>query len=278
MQMADRLLDAVRVLGLSNGVADAVTRLFADLGADVLKVEPPGGCLGRDALPTVRGASIPFSVHNANKRSTVLDLFDDEDCARFLDLAADADIVVDTGVDERGAMFGTSAEELAARYPHLVVLSITDFGATGPRSSWRATDPVLYAMCGALSRSGPTTGTPVLPPDGIASATAAVQAAWARTRRILQPITLRHRRLHRLLVVRRRRDGARAGVRRARAGRRRHPAQRAVAGPAEEPGCLPDLSVPGRLLPAVRDGAAATARAAPLAGGSRRTSRIPSTT
>ncbi|WP_145013649.1 CaiB/BaiF CoA-transferase family protein [Mycobacterium marseillense] len=179
MQMVDGLLDAVRVLDLSSGVADAVTRLFADLGADVLKVEPPGGCLARDALPTLRGASIPFAVHNANKRGAVLDPFDDEDCARFLDLAADADIVVDTGADERGAMFGTSGEELAARYPHLVVLSITDFGATGPRSSWRATDPVLYAMCGALSRSGPTTGTPVLPPDGIASATAAVQAAWA---------------------------------------------------------------------------------------------------
>lgn len=177
--MVDGLLDAVRVLDLSGGVADVVTRLFADLGADVLKVEPPGGCLARDALPTLRGASIPFAVHNANKRSAVLDPFDDEDCARFLDLAADADIVVDTGADERGAMFGTSGEELAARYPHLVVLSITDFGATGPRSSWRATDPVLYAMCGALSRSGPTIGTPVLPPDGIASATAAVQAAWA---------------------------------------------------------------------------------------------------
>lgn len=177
--MVDGLLDAVRVLGLSSGVAEAVTRLFADLGADVLKVEPPGGCLGRDGLPTLRGASIPFAVHNANKRSAVLDPFDDEDCARFLDLAADADIVVDTGFDERGAMFGTSGEELATRYPHLVVLSITDFGATGPRSSWRATDPVLYAMCGALSRSGPTTGSPVLPPDGIASATAAVQAAWA---------------------------------------------------------------------------------------------------
>lgn len=152
--MADRLLDAVRVLDLSNGVADAVTRLFADLGADVLKVEPPGGCLGVTRAQ-LRGASIPFAVHNANKRSTVLDPFDDEDCARFLDLAADADIVVDTGVDERGAMFGTSAEELAARYPHLVVLSITDFGATGPRSSWRATDPVLYAMCGRCRDPAP---------------------------------------------------------------------------------------------------------------------------
>ena len=177
--MVDGLLDGVRVLDLSSGVADAVTRLFADLGADVLKVEPPGGGLGRDALPTLRGASIAFAVHNANKRSAVLDPFDDDDCARFVDLAAEADIIVDTGADERGAMFGTSGEELAGRYPHLVVLSITGFGATGSRSSWRATDPVLYAMCGALSRSGPATGTPVLPPDGIASATAAAQAAWA---------------------------------------------------------------------------------------------------
>ena len=58
-------------------------------------------------------------------------------------------------------------------------MSVTDFGGGGPRASWQATDPVLYAMSTALSRSGPTTGVPVLPPDGIASATAAVQAAWA---------------------------------------------------------------------------------------------------
>ena len=177
--MADRLLDAVRVLDLSTGIADTVTRLFADLGADVLKVEFPGGSPGRDALPMLAGESIPFAVHNANKRSTVLDPFEDSDCGRFFDLAAEADIIVVTGPDGQAAAFGTSAAELAARYPDVVVLSITDFGETGPRSSWRATDPVLYAMCGSLARSGPTTGTPVLPPDGIASATAAVQAAWA---------------------------------------------------------------------------------------------------
>jgi crotonobetainyl-CoA:carnitine CoA-transferase CaiB-like acyl-CoA transferase len=177
--MVDGMLAAVRVLDLSSGNADPVTRLFADLGADVLKVEPPGGNLGRDELPTLAGASIPFAVHNANKRSAVLDPFDENDCRLFLDLAAYADIVVDSGIDGLADAFGAPGVELAARYPHLVVLSITDFGATGPRSSWRATDPVLYAMGGSLSRSGPTTGTPVLPPDGIASATAAVQAAWA---------------------------------------------------------------------------------------------------
>src|SRR6202007_301742 len=85
-QMADRLLDAVRVLDLSSGNADAVTRLFADLGADVLKVEPPGGNLGREELPTLAGASIPFAVHNANKRSAVLDPLDENDCRLFLDL------------------------------------------------------------------------------------------------------------------------------------------------------------------------------------------------
>ena len=58
-------------------------------------------------------------------------------------------------------------------------MSVTDFGGCGPCAGWRATDPVLYAMCSALSRSGPTVGTPVLPPDCIASATAAVQATWA---------------------------------------------------------------------------------------------------
>jgi len=177
--MLDGLLDAVRVLDLCSGNADEVTRLFADLGADVLKVEPPGGNLARDELPTLAGASIPFAVHNANKRSAVLDPLEESDCSRFLDLAAYADIVVDSGLDGLAGAFGTSAAELATQYPHLVVLSITDFGATGPWSSWLATDPVLYAMCGSLSRSGAATGKPVLPPDGIASATAAVQAAWA---------------------------------------------------------------------------------------------------
>ncbi len=179
MQMADQLLAAVRVLDLSGGTADTVARLLADLGADVLKVEPPGGSPGRNQAPTLAGASIPFAVHNANKRSVVLDPNDAADRARLLELAAGADILVDSGLPGQASSYGTSCVELADRCPHLVVLSFTDFGASGPRSSWRATDAVLYAMSGSLSRSGPTTGTPVLPPDGIASATAAVQATWS---------------------------------------------------------------------------------------------------
>ncbi|SOX54167.1 CoA transferase [Mycobacterium ahvazicum] len=175
--MADKLLAGVRIVDLSSGSSDTVTRLLADLGADVVKVEPPGGSPARHDRPTLAGASIPFAVHNANKRSVVLDPRVDDDRRSFFELIGGADIVVDAA--DQAATLGTSAVELADRHPHLVVLSITDFGATGPRSSWRATDPVLFAMSGALSRSGPTVGTPVLPPDGIASATAAVQATWA---------------------------------------------------------------------------------------------------
>ena len=173
------LLAELRVLDLCDGDADAVTRLFADLGADVLKVEPRGGSAARAGLPSVAGASVAFALNNANKRSAVLDPADAADRDRLIDLAAAADIVVDSGNPGRTAAFGTSCAELSQRFAHLVAMSVTDFGADGPRASWRATDPVFYAMSTALSRSGPTAGRPVLPPNGIASATAAVQAAWA---------------------------------------------------------------------------------------------------
>ena len=173
------LLSELRVLDMCDGDADAVTRLLADLGADVLKVETPGGNAARSQRPRVAGASIPFALNNANKRGCVLDPADSGDRGRFLDLAAAADIVVDSGNPGRAASFGISCAELSQRHPHLVAMTVSDFGVDGPRASWSATDPVLYALSTALSRSGPTTGRPVLPPIGIASATAAAQAAWA---------------------------------------------------------------------------------------------------
>jgi crotonobetainyl-CoA:carnitine CoA-transferase CaiB-like acyl-CoA transferase len=177
--MPDDLLASLRVLDLCDDDGDAVTRLLADLGADVLKVEPPGGNPSRTSRPSLRGTGVRFALHNANKRSTVLDPSNPGDHERLIELAGSADIVVDSGVPGQAAAYGTSCHELADRFPQLVALSVTDFGRTGPLASWRATDPVLYALSGALARSGPTTGTPVSPPDGIASATAAVQAAWS---------------------------------------------------------------------------------------------------
>ncbi|HXO11049.1 MAG TPA: CoA transferase, partial [Mycobacterium sp.] len=68
----DDLLASLRVLDLSDDDGDAVTRLLADLGADVLKVEPPGGSPSRTRRPTLGGTGVRFALHNANKRSTVL--------------------------------------------------------------------------------------------------------------------------------------------------------------------------------------------------------------
>jgi crotonobetainyl-CoA:carnitine CoA-transferase CaiB-like acyl-CoA transferase len=175
----DDLLTSLRVLDLSDDDGAAVTRLLADLGADVLKVEPPDGSPSRTRRPTLGGTGVRFALHNANKRSTVLDPSDPQDCELLIELAGGADIVVDSGTPGQAAAYGTSCGDLADRFPQLVSMSVTDFGRTGPRSSWQATDPVLYALSGSLARSGPTTGTPVSPPDGIASATAAVQATWA---------------------------------------------------------------------------------------------------
>ena len=177
--MSNGLLETLRVLDVGGAESDAVSRLFADLGADVLKIEPPPGSPARRGLPSVAGASIAFALNNANKRTAVLDPDSAGDRDRFIELAGSADIVVDGGNPAGAAAFGTSCAALADQFAHLVALSVTDFGTKGPYASWRATDPVLYAMSTALSRTGPTAGTPVLPPAGVASATAAAQAAWA---------------------------------------------------------------------------------------------------
>ena len=173
------LLASLRVLDLSSGDGDAVGRILADLGADVLKIEPPGDNPARRAAPLVAGAGIAFALDNANKRCARLDPARPRDRERLIELAGSADIVVDSGNPGGAARFGTSCAALAERFGHVVTLSVTDFGTTGPYATWRATDAVLYAMSSALSRTGPTTGTPVLPPSGVGSATAAVQAAWA---------------------------------------------------------------------------------------------------
>ena len=139
----DGLLAGLRVLDLTWDDADLVTRLLGDLGAEVLKVEPPGGSGARLLKPTVSGVSLAFALHNANKRSTVLDPQATADRQRFIELVAEADIVVDSGMPGQAAAFGTSCAELADQFDHLVAVLVTDFGTAGPGATWRATDSVL---------------------------------------------------------------------------------------------------------------------------------------
>ncbi|MDY6998828.1 MAG: CoA transferase [Actinomycetota bacterium] len=173
------LLTAVRVLDLALGDGSGVGRILADLGADVLKIDVTDDTPARRAAPAVDGFSLGFAVDNANKRSARLDPRRRADRRVLTELAGTADILIDSGNPSGTALFGTSCDRLCEEFGHLVALSITDFGVTGPYAGRHATDAVLYAMSSALSRTGPTSGTPLLPPDGVASATAVAQATWA---------------------------------------------------------------------------------------------------
>ncbi len=163
-------LTGVRILDASDAVGEAAARILADLGAETVKVEPVDGAPTRADAPLHDGQSLAFLVRNANKARIAISHPDE-----LVALAADADIVLlgrDTGVD-------VDAAALSAAYPHLVVVRSSPFGQSGPRADWQATDNTLVALSGALSRSGRPGATPLLPPIGIASATAAAQLAWS---------------------------------------------------------------------------------------------------
>lgn len=177
--MDESTLTGVRILDVSAGDAAQVARLLADLGADVLRVEPARKSVSAGDAPLIAGTNIAQLVNNANKRIVTLDPDAADDRRRYADLAGQADIVIDSGIPGQSSAFGLTGIMLADRFDHLVVLSITDFGTQGPRAPWRASDPALYALSSVLSRSGPPGAPPVLPPNGIATATATAQAAWA---------------------------------------------------------------------------------------------------
>jgi len=148
----DGLLTGVRVLDLSIWrPGPYCTQLLSDLGADVLKVEPPGGDPMR-AFPDL------FASLNANKRSVVLDLKDDSDRARAHELVADADAFVEgfrPGVADR---LGMGYETVRALNPAIVYCSISGYGQTGPLAEVPGHDLNYQAFAGALAPRG---GEPV---------------------------------------------------------------------------------------------------------------------
>jgi crotonobetainyl-CoA:carnitine CoA-transferase CaiB-like acyl-CoA transferase len=132
------------------------TQLLAEQGADVLKVEPPGGDPMR-SMPDL------FDILGAHKRSIVLDLKTEEGRARCLDLAADADVFVESyrpGVADR---LGVGHQAVAARNPRIVYCSITGFGAVGPLAQVPGHDVNYLAYAGALMPRGGGPREPTVP-------------------------------------------------------------------------------------------------------------------
>jgi crotonobetainyl-CoA:carnitine CoA-transferase CaiB-like acyl-CoA transferase len=153
-------LEGIRVVDLTRGIAGAhATKLLADYGATVTKVEPPGGGPLRHAGPFKDDiphpeTSAPFLFLNTNKRGVVANLRDPEGCALARRLIAACDVVVEDFAPGEPAALGLDLDARRAERPALVVCSITPFGQTGPYATYRATDIVLQAMGGAMYATG----------------------------------------------------------------------------------------------------------------------------
>ncbi|WP_423917352.1 CaiB/BaiF CoA transferase family protein [Candidatus Poriferisodalis sp.] len=143
--MTARGLDGIRVVEMGQMVAAPWTaKLLADLGADVIKVEPPQGDRARHRGPFPPGNSNAsgmgglFAAINTNKRSVVADLAHPEDRTALHELLAGADVFIHDLAPRTAAELGLSAESLRAQHPSLVTISVTPFGQTGPYAHWRA--------------------------------------------------------------------------------------------------------------------------------------------
>lgn len=156
--MGKGALENLKVVEFGTRVSAPYTaKLFADYGADVIKVESPAGDPARGWAPFAGGKphpekSGPFFFFNTNKRSVTLDVNSASDKDRFLDLIREADVLIENQrpADMRG--WGLDYDSLAAVNPALVMISITPFGQTGPYADWNAYDLNAFHLTGAGSR------------------------------------------------------------------------------------------------------------------------------
>ena len=156
-------LEGLRVLDFTQNLAGPfATQILGDLGADVIKVEPPGGDPARKwGPPFVGGNSHLFQVVNRNKRGAVLDLKTERGRARALELAAGSDVVLQAlrlGVAGR---LGIGYEAVRAANPGVIYVSVTSHGPDGPLADDPGYDPLMQARSGLMAVTGEPDGDPV---------------------------------------------------------------------------------------------------------------------
>jgi benzylsuccinate CoA-transferase BbsE subunit len=152
-------LAGIRVLDLTAEPGFLTGMLLGELGADVVKVEPPGGDPVRRRPPFWGGSPDPeratgWLAYNTSKRGITLDLDRPAGCALFLRLCERADVVLDTATPGAMAARGLGWDVLHARNPRLVLCSLTPFGQTGPTANRRGSDLTVLAMSGNLHCTG----------------------------------------------------------------------------------------------------------------------------
>lgn len=142
-------LDGVRVLDFTGVVAGPYcTRLMADLGAEVVKIEPPTGDFLRALEPRRQGKSPYFGQINAGKSSIATDLKNPRAVELILDLAAKSDILVQNFRPGVLRKFGLGYAEVSARKPDIIYCNMSGFGQEGPASDYSAYAPIIHASSG----------------------------------------------------------------------------------------------------------------------------------
>ena len=152
------MLTGWRILDLTDHRGDVGPYLLADLGAEVIKLEPPDGCPTRDK-GAIAGAH--FDAYNGNKRSLELSGDRTTDRQLVLDLVATSDLVFDSGPPGRLASMGIDDGDLAAANPSIVSVVVTPFGLEGPRADQPATELTIGALGGSVRLQGTPERAPV---------------------------------------------------------------------------------------------------------------------
>jgi len=173
-------LAGLRVVDLADEKGELAGRLLADLGAEVIRVEPPQGARSRSLPPfDSEGRSLYFAYRNSNKLGLSLDLEADADRAKLVDLLTRADVLIESEKPGRMAELGLAPEQLSEDHPHLIVLSISDFGQTGPYRDWAATDSTMSAISGMQFKAGLPDREPLLSPGAMCYDIAGILGAYS---------------------------------------------------------------------------------------------------
>ena len=165
-------LSELRVVEIGSGDALGYCgKLFADFGAEIIKVEPSGGDAARKIAPLVdagdgRRESGYFAGLNTNKRSLTADLNQPAGVEKVRALLASADLLLDARHPADIRTSPLSHEELRRSQPGLAITAITWFGEHGPYRDYAVTDSVCRSLAGLVKLVGPIEGPPVLPRDG----------------------------------------------------------------------------------------------------------------
>jgi CoA:oxalate CoA-transferase len=173
-------LAGIRVIELANFIAGPLAgTLLADMGADVVKIEPPQGDMGRAMPPLTNDESVSFVALNRNKRSLVLDLKREEAREVVLRLAARSDVFLEAYRPGALDKLGLGAEHVRAVNPRIVYTSVSGFGQTGPYRRRAGINLIIEAFSGALSVTGEPGKMPTRPGVQTADVFGALFATYA---------------------------------------------------------------------------------------------------